>query len=104
MLLVYIVHSIVVSTVLRAAESKNKIEVEKAIYDNQLRSLFIVLYMVAETGLEPVSPIGREILSLVCIPIPPLSHIMIVADQGVIYIRTFHQIALLQERTCGGLH
>ena len=30
-------------------------------------------FLVAEAGLEPASPIGREILSLLCIPIPPLS-------------------------------
>ncbi len=31
--------------------------------------------MVADAGLEPASPNGREILSLVCIPVPPISHV-----------------------------
>ncbi len=32
--------------------------------------------MVPGTGLEPVSPIGRKILSLVCLPVSPPRHIM----------------------------
>jgi hypothetical protein len=37
--------------------------------------------MVADAGLEPASPKRREILSLVCIPIPPISHNTIIARQ-----------------------
>ena len=28
--------------------------------------------MVPETGIEPVRPLGREILSLLCLPVSPL--------------------------------
>ena len=35
------------------------------------------LKMVADAGFEPASPNGREILSLVCIPVPPISHFII---------------------------
>jgi site-specific DNA recombinase len=30
--------------------------------------------LVLETGLEPVRPRGHKILSLACLPIPPLEH------------------------------
>ena len=31
--------------------------------------------MVPETGLEPVRPLGQQILSLLCLPIPSLGHL-----------------------------
>ena len=43
---------------------------------------FPSLKMVADAGLEPASPNGREILSLVCIPIPPISHVYNVSSYG----------------------
>ena len=38
--------------------------------------------MVADAGFEPASPSGREILSLVCIPVPPISHTIIISLSG----------------------
>ncbi len=31
--------------------------------------------MVPEAGLEPAQPCDRQILSLMCLPIPPLGHL-----------------------------
>jgi hypothetical protein len=36
--------------------------------------------MVLEAGIEPACPDGRQILSLLCLPIPPLKHIHILSD------------------------
>ena len=47
-------------------KSKEMIKEEKA------RKLLIL--MVLRTGIEPVRPWGREILSLLCLPIPPSEH------------------------------
>ncbi len=44
--------------------------------------------MVADAGLEPASPNGREILSLVCIPIPPISHVYNVSP-STSYVNVF---------------
>ena len=35
---------------------------------------FFTSYMVAQAGLEPACPCGRHILSVVCLPVPPLGH------------------------------
>ena len=43
--------------------------------------------MVADAGLEPASPYGRQILSLLCIPVPPLGliYIVIIPNSDDIY-------------------
>ena len=33
-------------------------------------------YKVPEAGLEPARPDGHKILSLACLPIPPLGHLL----------------------------
>ena len=34
-------------------------------------------FRVPEAGLEPARPDGHKILSLACLPIPPLGHLLI---------------------------
>ena len=38
---------------------------------------FIFIYLVPEVGIEPTWPYGHKILSLACIPIPPLGQIFV---------------------------
>ena len=54
------------TAILRAAECEYTWSA-KNVLNRQLRKT----YVVASTGLEPVSPLGRRILSPLCIPIPP---------------------------------
>ena len=36
----------------------------------------LLFLMVPEAGLEPARPDGHKILSLACLPIPPLGHLL----------------------------
>ena len=45
-----------------------------------------LLKMVPEAGLEPAQPYGQQILSLSCLPIPPLGLIFDVCNMIIVFV------------------
>ena len=55
---------------------------ESKLYD--IIAFFLHLNMVPETGIEPVRPCGREILSLLRLPISPQQHNTIISQKATL--------------------